>query len=128
MELSSKEKEKYLIIKKVIEGNISKKDAELKLELSRRQIDRLIIKYKNEGEKGFIHKNKGKANINKIAREIIEKLEEKYLTEYYDYNFEAFYEEIEDEFNISYTVMLQQFKRDDIISRIINLIEILINY
>ena len=116
MELSSKEKEKYLIIKKVIEGNISKKDAELKLELSRRQIDRLIIKYKNEGEKGFIHKNKGKANINKIAREIIEKLEEKYLTEYYDYNFEAFYEEIEDEFNISYTVMLQQFKRDDIIS------------
>ena len=116
MELSSKEKEKYLIIKKVIEGDISKKDAELKLELSRRQIDRLIIKYKSEGEKGFIHKNKGKVNINKIAREIIEKIEEKYLTEYYDYNFEAFYEEIEDEFNISYTVMLQEFKRDDIIS------------
>jgi hypothetical protein len=44
MELNSKEKEKYLIIKKIIQGELSKKEAETKLKISRRQIDRLIIK------------------------------------------------------------------------------------
>ena len=60
MELSSKEKEKYQTIKKVVEGRISKAEAEAILKLTRRQINRLIIKFKEEGEDGFIHKNKGK--------------------------------------------------------------------
>ena len=99
MELSSKEKEKYQTIKKVVEGRISKAEAEAILKLTRRQINRLIIKFKEEGEDGFIHKNKGKKNQNKTDRSVILELEELYLKEYYDYNIEAFYEEIQDKYH-----------------------------
>lgn len=116
MELSSKEKEKYQTIKKVVEGRISKAEAEAILKLTRRQINRLIIKFKEEGEDGFIHKNKGKKNQNKTDRSVILELEELYLKEYYDYNIEAFYEEIQDKYQVSYSVILSEFKKDDIIS------------
>ena len=45
-------------------------------------------------------------------------MEQLYLKEYYDYNFEAFYDEMTTKYNynISYDVMLKYFKRDDIIS------------
>ena len=116
MELSSKEKEKYQTIKKVVEGIISKAEAEAILKLTRRQINRLIIKFKEEGEDGLIHKNKGKKNQNKTDRSVILELEELYLKEYYDYNIEAFYEEIQDKYQVSYSVILSEFKKDDIIS------------
>ena len=116
MELSSKERKKYETIKKVVEGNLSKAEAETKLKLTRRQINRLIIKFKKEGENGFIHKNKGKESRNKIDRSIIVELEELYLKEYYDYNIEAFYEEIQNKYQLSYSVILSEFKKDDIIS------------
>lgn len=116
MDLNENEKKFFDTIQKVVKKEISKDDAELILERSRRQIDRLIIKYNNEGEKGFIHKNRGKPNANKKDKNLIEEIENLYLTEYYDYNFEAFYEEISSKYNISYSVMLNEFKRDDIIS------------
>ena len=116
MDLNDNEKKFFDTIQKVVEKEISKDDAELILESSRRQIDRLIVKYNNEGEKGFIHKNRGKPNANKKDKNLIEEIENLYLTEYYDYNFEAFYEEISSKYNISYSVMLNEFKRDDIIS------------
>lgn len=116
MDLNDNEKKFFDTIQKVVKKEISKDDAELILERSRRQIDRLIVKYNNEGEKGFIHKNRGKPNANKKDKNLIEEIENLYLTEYYDYNFEAFYEEISSKYNISYSVMLNEFKRDDIIS------------
>ena len=47
---------------------------------------------------------------------MIKEIEELYLNDYYDYNYEAFYEEIENEYDISYSLMVSIFKRDDIIS------------
>lgn len=118
MNLNEKEKNTYLTIEKVVNEEITKKEAEEIIGKTRRQIDRLIIKYKKEGKNGFIHKNRGKISNKKIDRNIILKLEELYLTEYYDYNFEAFYEEIENEYKISYSLMVVEFKKDDIISPI----------
>ena len=43
--------------------------------MSLRQVDRLRINYRNYGEKGFIHKNKGKIPVNKLNRNLIDKLE-----------------------------------------------------
>ena len=42
MELNEKEQKKYEIIEKVVNNEISKKDAENQLSLSRKQINRLI--------------------------------------------------------------------------------------
>lgn len=118
MELNDKENLKYEIIKKVVNKEISKKDAERKLNLSKKQINRLITKFNEQGKEGFIHKNRGKKNKNKKDPNIIKDIEELYLTEYYDYNFEAFYEEIESKYNISYPVMCKAFLEDNIISPI----------
>lgn len=118
MKLSEKEQKKYEIIEKVVNEEITKKDAEIELKLTRRQIDRLVSVFKNQGKEGFIHKNKGKKNQNKKDFKLINEIEELYLTEYYDYNFEAFYEEIEKNYDISYSAMYNAFLDDDIISPI----------
>ncbi len=118
MELKEKEQTKYEIIEKVVNNEISKKEAENQLNLSRKQINRLINVFREQGREGFIHKNRGRISKNKKDLNIIKEIEELYLTEYFDYNFEAFYEEIEKKYNISYSVMCKAFLKDDIISPI----------
>ena len=114
--LNDNERKKYEIIEKVINGFITRKEASTELKLSLKQIDRLKNIYHSEGKEGFIHKNRGKESKNKTDESIIIDLETLYLDEYYDYNFEQFYEEINDKFKISYDVMLKRFTKDDIIS------------
>ena len=114
--LNDNERKKYEIIEKVINGFITRKEASIELKLSLKQIDRLKNIYHSEGKEGFIHKNRGKESKNKTDESIILDLETLYLDEYYDYNFEQFYEEINDKFKISYDVMLKRFTKDDIIS------------
>lgn len=116
MELNEKERITFEIIKKVVNGNITRKEAEFELNKSRQQIYRLINIYKSEGEDGFVHKNRGRSNSNKIDRDIIEKLENLYLTEYHNFNFEHFFEKIKDEYSISYPSLHRTFLEDDIIS------------
>lgn len=99
MELKEKEQKKYEIIEKVVNNEMSKKDAENQLKLSGKQINRLITVFKEQGRSGFIHKNRGKVNPNKKASNIISKIKELYIKEYYDYNLEAFYEVIESQYN-----------------------------
>ena len=115
--LNDQEKNKFTIIKKLENGEITRKEAADELKISLRQVDRLRINYRNYGEKGFIHKNKGKIPVNKLNRNLIDKLENLYLEKHYDFNFEHFYEEhVFGKFDISYDVMLKRFTKDDIIS------------
>lgn len=87
------------------------------LNLSERQIYRLKKLFITEGKSGFIHKNRGKENPNKISDESINELENLYLKKHYDFNFEHFYEDhVKGKYNISYDVMLKKFTKDDIIS------------
>ena len=116
MELNMKERKTYEVIKKVIDGEITRKDAMEQLQRSRQQIYRFIKTFYTEGEQGFVHKSRGKVSSNKKDDNIIKELETLYLNEYYDYNLEAFYEEIESKYDISYSLMVSEFKKDDIIS------------
>lgn len=124
MELNEKEKNTYDIIKKIIDGNITRKEAMFELNKSRQQIYRLINIYHNEGEIGFIHKNRGKTSEKKINKKIIEELEQLYLDDYYDYNFVAFFDELNEKekykgrYDISYSSLYNAFLNDDIISPI----------
>ena len=96
---------------------MARKEEMVELRKSRQQIYRLINLYYSEGEYGFIHKNRGKKNKNRKSAELINKLENLYLKECYDYNFEQFYEEeVFGKYDISYHVMLKKFTCDDIIS------------
>ena len=56
VELSLKEKEKYEIIKKLVETNGNKERARIKLKLkSIRQVNRLIAGYKEYGKEFFVY-------------------------------------------------------------------------
>lgn len=91
------------------------------LNLSERQIYRLKKLYEDEKEKSFIHKNRDKANPNKISNDLIEKLENLYLEKHHDFNFEHFYEDhVYGKYNISYDAMLKRFTQDDIISPLVH--------
>ena len=52
-------------IKEVINKKLTQKEAALKLEITDRQIRRLIVKYKNVGEDAFVHQNSGRPSNNK---------------------------------------------------------------
>ncbi len=115
--LNDNERKKYEVIGKVISREMTRKEASIELCLTLKQVDRLKKIYINEGEDGFIHKGRGKANSNKKDRSLIVELENLYLNEFYDYNFEHFYEDaVYGKYDISYDVMLKTFTKDDIIS------------
>lgn len=122
MNLTNKEMHTFETIDKIVQGIITRKEAMVELNKTRQQIYRLIKIYHKEGKEGFIHKNRGKSNVNKIEKNLIEEIEQLYLTEYYDYNFEAFYDELsenkkhKDKYNISYSSLYREFLNDDIIS------------
>ena len=116
------EEKKFNIIKKLEDGEITRKEASYESNRSLKQIDRLRVIYKRDGKDGFIHKNRGRTSEKKFDRAIIEELEQLYLTEYYDYNFEAFYDELNEnekykgKYDISYSTLYREFLNDDIIS------------
>lgn len=115
--LNEYEKNKFETISKVVFKEITIREAMDKLKLTERQIYRLKKIYIEHGEKGFIHKNRGKENPNKINNDLIEELENLYLERHYDFNFEHFYEEhVCGKYDISYDTMLKRFTKDDIIS------------
>lgn len=116
MQLNEKELKKYNVIKDVTQGVKTKEEAMNILDISKRQIDRLINIYKTEGKNGFIHKNRGKSNENKIKEEIKQEIVNLFLTEYYDYNFTHFHEEIEEKYGISLPTVYRILSEEDIIS------------
>jgi hypothetical protein len=124
MLLNDKEKKAFTIIEKVINNELTRKEAMFELNLSRQQVYRLTKLYYSEGESGFIHKNRGKDSNKKINKSIIDELKSLYLDEYYDYNFTAFYDELNEnekykgKYNISYSLLYREFLNDDIISPI----------
>lgn len=124
MSLNDKEQFVYEIINKVVDGSITRKEAMFELNKSRQQIYRLINIYHSKGKSGFIHGNRGKQSEKKIKKNIIDELKQLYLEEFYDFNFEAFYEEItgkekyKGKYDISYSSLYREFLNDDIISPI----------
>ena len=101
LQMTEKEMKKLNTIKKILGGECTKKEAVEILGITTRQIDRLILKYKNDGEAGFIHKNRGKESKNKIPENIKEEIVNLYITEYFDYNFTHFYEAIREKYQLS---------------------------
>lgn len=116
MAIKGKAKDKKEVILKVVNKQMTQKEAAYELELSDRQIRRLVKKFKDEGEDGFMHKNTGKSNPRKIDESLIKKIEDDYIIEYYDYNFIQYYEERGYKYGISYQTMFKYFYRDDIVS------------
>lgn len=116
VELNNVEKEKARIIKMVINKELTQKQAATKLEISDRQIRRLITKYYENGEDAFAHGNHGKISNKKIPENISLEIVNDYLNEYSDYNFTHFYEEHGFKYGISFRTLVNIFETHEIIS------------
>ena len=118
VELRMNEQKKYDVIKELVDHNGNKNRASKKLGLSRRQIDRLIIKYKEKGKAGFIHGNRNIKPINALDKSISEDIILLYKNKYQDWNFSHFMEFLKSEENIdvSYNFIYKTLTKEGILS------------
>lgn len=118
VELRMNEKEKYEVIKELVDHNGNKNRASKKLGISRRQIDRLIIKYKEKGKSGFVHGNRGHVPSKALDKSISEDIILLYKTKYQDFNFNHFKEYLKEEenINVSYDFIYKHLTKADILS------------
>lgn len=118
VELRMNEQEKYDVIKDLVDHNGNKNRASKKLGISRRQIDRLIIKYKENGKSAFVHGNRGQAPAKALDKSISEDIILLYKNKYYDFNFNHFKEFLkkEENINVSYDFIYRTLTKEGILS------------
>ena len=118
VELRMNEKEKYEVIKELVNHDGNKNRAAKKLNISKRQVNRLIIKYKEKGKAGFVHGNRTRKPINALDKSISNDIILLYRNKYQDWNFQHFKEFLEQVENItvSYNVIYKTLTKNGIIS------------
>ena len=104
VELRMNEQLKYKTIKELVDHNGNKNRACKKLGISRRQIDRLIIKYKEKGKSAFVHGNRNRKPVSTLDKSISEDIILLYKNKYQGWNFEHFKEFLkkEEDIDVSY--------------------------
>ena len=90
--------DKIAIIKDVVKNGKSKNAAAVKLSRSSRTINRMVKSYKEKGEAGLIHGNRGREPANKLDHSLIF---EHYQKTYYDFTMIHFSEMLKERENIS---------------------------
>lgn len=116
--LRMNELEKYNVIKELVDHNGNKKRAALQLGLTLRQINRLIITYKEKGKSGFQHGNRDKKPVNTLDKSISNNIILLYNTKYYDFNFNHFKEFLkkDEKIDVSYDFIYKSLTKADILS------------
>ena len=84
--------QEYLIIKELVDHGGNKNTAALKLDCTRRTIDRHIAGYRTEGKAYFVHGNSGREPVHALPDEVKADIRDLYLSKYYDANFAHFTE------------------------------------
>ena len=100
VELRMNEEMKYKVIKELVEHGGNKKRAAMKLGISVRQVNRLIIIYKEKGKSGFVHGNRSRKPKSTLDKSISENIILLYQNKYQDWNFNHFKEYLEEKENI----------------------------
>ena len=92
VELRMNEERKYKVIKKLVETNGNKKRAAIELNVTVRQINRMIVGYKAWGKKFFVHGNRGRQPQHALSPELKKKIIDLYTSKYWDCNYRFFTE------------------------------------
>ena len=98
------EQQKYEVIKKLVDTTGNKDRAAMTLGISRRQVNRLIIAYNDEGKGAFVHGNRGRKPAITTSDEVRRTVVDLYRTKYYGANFVHFTELLKRNENISLSV------------------------
>ena len=112
------EQEKYEVIKELVDHNSNKNRACEKLVLSKRQINRLIIIYKEKGKSGFVHGNRARKPVSTLDKSISEDIILLYKNKYQDWNFSHFREFLSknENINVSYDFIYKTLTKEGILS------------
>ena len=118
VELRMKEQKKYEVIKELVEHGGNKERTALKLGITIRQVNRLIIIYKERGKEGFVHGNRSRKPATTLNKSLSEDIILLYKTKYQDFNFSHFKEYLEEEENIkvSYKFIYDTLTKEGILS------------
>lgn len=87
IDLRMNEQQKYEVIKSLVDHKGNKKAAALKLGCTERTVNRMIIRYKNQGKEAFIHGNRGRKPKHTISDELAADIVTLYNNKYYDATF-----------------------------------------
>jgi transposase len=112
------ERQKYEIIKALVEQGGNKARAELRLQCSRRTIDRHIAGYKLKGKAYFPHGNKGRQPAHTLPGEVKDMIVDLYNTKYSDCTYVLFAELLgtEERIKVSASVVRALLKSQLILS------------
>ena len=118
VELRMNEQEKYNIIKELVDHNGNKERAALKLGITIRQVNRLIIKYKENGKSSFVHGNRGHIPSKALDKSVSENIILLYKVKYQDWNFNHFKEFLEKKegIKVSYDFIYKTLTKDGVLS------------
>ena len=94
VELRMNEQLKYETIKELVDHHGNKRRAALKLNLSIRQVNRLINVYKAKGKAGFVHGNRNRRPANSLPQELAKQIIALYRNDYQGFNFKHFTEKL----------------------------------
>lgn len=100
VELRMKEKNKYEVIKELVDHNGNKNRAAIALGISKRQVNRLINIYKERGKEGFAHGNRNKIPVKALNKSLSEDIILLYNNKYQGWNFNHFKDFLEKKENI----------------------------
>lgn len=99
--MSQKEAERLIIITHLLKKEIKPKQASEQLQISERQVFRLLHRVREEGSKGIIHKLRGKKSNRGFSEETKTKVIGIYRKQYSDYGPTLFSEELLKNYGIS---------------------------
>lgn len=85
IEMSQKDLKRLHIIQKVLEGILKQIEAAEDLDLSERQIRRLVIRVKMEGTQGLVHRLRGSPSNRRIDEKLKARVLKLYETKYWDF-------------------------------------------
>lgn len=110
--LTVNEQYRYDVIKDLVNDRISKARACAKLNLSARQVQRLVCRYQTQGRRGFRHGNAGRQPTTTIAASVKERIIELYQTKYEGFNLTHFREKLLafEGIGVSYTTLRTLFR------------------
>jgi len=111
--LTMKEIKRLKVMSMLEEQLMTRAEAAQKLNLSERQVYRIQKSYREKGEQGLVHGNRGKPSQRSISKEVCTQITTLLATQYSDYNSLHFQEILAEEFgiNISYST-LQSIRRE----------------
>ena len=108
-----KEIKRLKVLTLVEEGKMTRVEAARKLKLSERQIYRIQKSYREKGDQGLVHGNRGKPSHKRISQEVRKQVKELLESGYADYNSLHLQEILAEIYGISLSYSsLQQIRRE----------------